>query len=189
MPPKSKFTKEEVITAATEIAVEKGISAITARELGIRLGSSPRPIFTLFKNMEEVYDEVVKRAYEIYDEYMQEGFSDKIPFRGTGMAYIKFANENPRLFRIIFMDERPKPVTFTPYFADPHSGEIENLVVNRYNLSPKKAKKLYSHLTTYCHGLAVYCCSGLCDLSYDELAELLSEAFESFMMKIQTYPD
>lgn len=189
MPPKSKFTREEVISAATEITAEQGLSAVTARELGIRLGSSSRPVFTLFKNMEEVWNEVIKRAYEIYDKYIQEGLADKIPFRGTGMAYIKFANENPRLFRLLFMEERPETASFTPYFADPHSSEIEKLVSERYNISSEKAKKLYSHLTTYCHGLAVYCCSGLCNLSYDNLAELLSEAFESFMMKIQNNSD
>ena len=62
MPPKSKFTREEVIAAALELVSEKGMSALTSRDLGARLGSSARPIFTLFSSMEEVQEEVKKAA-------------------------------------------------------------------------------------------------------------------------------
>ena len=54
MPPKPKFTKEEIVFAAKEIVREKGLSALTAREVAEKLGSSPRPIFTVFKSMDEV---------------------------------------------------------------------------------------------------------------------------------------
>lgn len=48
MPPKPKFTKEEMVGKALRIVEEKGASALTARELGKALGSSTRPIFTIF---------------------------------------------------------------------------------------------------------------------------------------------
>ena len=51
MPPKAKFTREEIITSALQIVRENGIADVTARELGERLGSSARPIFTVFENM------------------------------------------------------------------------------------------------------------------------------------------
>lgn len=40
MPPKPKFTREEVVEAALRLISEKGTDALTARELGERLGSS-----------------------------------------------------------------------------------------------------------------------------------------------------
>ena len=39
MPPKPKFTKEEIVFAAKEIVREKGLSALTAREVAEKLGS------------------------------------------------------------------------------------------------------------------------------------------------------
>ena len=54
MPPKPKFTREEIAAAALEIVKESGVDALTARNLGDRLGTSSRPIFTAFKNMSEV---------------------------------------------------------------------------------------------------------------------------------------
>ena len=58
MPPKPKFTKEEIVQAALNVVSEKGVDALTAKELGTALGSSARPIFTVFNSMKEVRDEV-----------------------------------------------------------------------------------------------------------------------------------
>ena len=44
MPPKPKFTKDQMIAAALDIVSEKGLSALTARNLGARLGGSSRPM-------------------------------------------------------------------------------------------------------------------------------------------------
>ena len=46
MPPKPKFTKEEVVEVALKLVSERGIEALTARDLGLQLGSLARPIFT-----------------------------------------------------------------------------------------------------------------------------------------------
>ena len=54
MPPKAKFTQEEIIEAALNIVRTNGYEALTSRALGTYLSSSARPIFTVFKNMEEV---------------------------------------------------------------------------------------------------------------------------------------
>ena len=60
MPPKPKFTKEEIVTAALNITREKGIDAVTAREIAAKLGSSARPIFTVFRNMNPQPDRPLK---------------------------------------------------------------------------------------------------------------------------------
>ena len=52
VPPKCKFTREEIIQAALDIAKKEGIVSITARSLGAKLGSSSKPIFSVFENME-----------------------------------------------------------------------------------------------------------------------------------------
>lgn len=54
MPPKAKFSKEQITEAGLQIVREKGTDSLTARALGEKLGSSSCPVFTVFKNMEEV---------------------------------------------------------------------------------------------------------------------------------------
>ena len=58
MPPRPKFSREEIVEAALRVVSEKGVEALTAKALGDALGSSARPIFTVFRSMKEVQDEV-----------------------------------------------------------------------------------------------------------------------------------
>ena len=66
MPPKNRFTKDEMIDAALDIVREKGIDALTARSLGARMGSSTRPMFTYFSTVSELKEAVRVRAAERY---------------------------------------------------------------------------------------------------------------------------
>ena len=65
VPPKVKFTREEIIDAAIELVRESGIEMLTSRELGKKMGVSARPIFTAFENMGELKNEVFGRAKAI----------------------------------------------------------------------------------------------------------------------------
>ncbi len=71
MPPKPKFTREEIVEAALMIAADRGIKALTSRELGAALGSSARPIFTVFESMQEVRAEVRRAALARFEEYAE----------------------------------------------------------------------------------------------------------------------
>lgn len=73
MPPKAKFSREEIISAALQLVREGGVEAVTARELGARLGSSARPIFTVFESMEEVLAGVKETARALYGQYVRRG--------------------------------------------------------------------------------------------------------------------
>ena len=108
MPPKQKFTKEEIVSAALNLVRKEGAEALTARSLGDALQSSARPIFTVFENMAQVRDEVKKAAEEIYNQYIREGLKEKYPFKGTGKAYVRMAREEPNLFRLLFMTGAPQ---------------------------------------------------------------------------------
>ena len=83
MPPKAKFDKDEIMKTALSIVENDGMDALTARTLGQRLGSSARPIFTVFKNMDEVACETIKKAY---DELEQEGYIITRQGKGSHVA-------------------------------------------------------------------------------------------------------
>ena len=64
MPPKVKFTKEEIVQAALEVARVKGAAEVTTRDIAAQLGVSTRPIFTWFRSMDEVRAEIRRAAEE-----------------------------------------------------------------------------------------------------------------------------
>ena len=113
MPPNAKFTKNEIIKAALDLVREEGISSLTARALGARLGSSARPIFTVFQSMDDVHQAVIDSAKELYKQYIQKGLSETIAFKGVGKQYILFSIQEPKLFQLLFMAEHEDVPTLT----------------------------------------------------------------------------
>ena len=103
MPPKPKHTREQIIAAALELVSEKGMETLTARELGARLGTSARPIFTAFKNMEEVQQEVIAAAAKRFQSYAQRAVHFTPAFKQLGMQALLFAAEEPKLYQLLFM--------------------------------------------------------------------------------------
>lgn len=156
MPPKAKFTKEQIIEAAFHIVKTEGFEALTSRELGTRLGSSARPIFTVFQNMEEVQQAVMEAAKTLYKEYVHKGLKSEHPFKGVGTQYILFAVEEPRLFQLLFMTGQPQIPDLSgvlPLIEESY-GEILLSIQKDYGIGEPFAQKLYRHLWIYTHGIA-----------------------------------
>ena len=105
MPPKVRFTREEIIRAALDITRESGPEALTARSLAARLDCSAKPIFGLFRSMDEVQQEVLKAGYQFYGEAIARAMEsgEYPPYKASGMAYIDFARREKHLFRLLFM--------------------------------------------------------------------------------------
>ena len=53
--------------------------------------------------MDTVRQEVCAAAVRVYDRYTNAGLQEKIPFFGVGMQYIRFAREEPELYRLLFL--------------------------------------------------------------------------------------
>lgn len=183
MPPKSKFTKKEVLEKAFEIARTDGIDKITSRELGKQLGSSARPIFTVYESMDELKADVITEAKELYKKYVQQGLKNELAFKGVGMAYIRFASEEPVLFQLLFMSARTELTNVTQILPliDASYEDILQSVQKPYGLSTQAADKIYQHLWTYTHGIAAMCATRLCNYTEEEISERLTEIFKSLL--------
>ena len=109
MAPKNKFTREEMVQAALQVVRAGGIGSLTAKTLADALGTSTQPVFTAFGSMERVRQAVYAAAVDIYDGYADAGLQEEIPFLGVGMQYIRFAREEPELYRFLFLTRAQDP--------------------------------------------------------------------------------
>ena len=184
MPPKAKFTRETIIDTACIITQEQGIDAVTARELGKRLGSSARPIFTVFASMEEVKELVILRAKELYQQYVEEGLKNELPFKGIGLAYIRFASEQPKLFQLLFMStfhDKPDLSSILPVLDDHYDRPVWS-VQEPFHLEKEPAQRLYQHLWIYTHGIATMIVTGLCSYSMEQIEENMTEIVTGLLL-------
>lgn len=187
MPPKCRFTREEIIQAALQIARNEGIASITARALGAKLGSSSKPIFSVFENMEEVQAEVRKAAKALYAEYVYIGLQQEPAFKGVGTQYILFAIKEPKLFQLLFMSEQSQKLSVAGILPmiDENYDQILLSVQNGYHLGEKDAENLYRHLWIYTHGIAVLCATNMCLFTVEEISRMMTEIFRGLLKEIQ----
>lgn len=98
MPPKKKFTKEQIVDAAFEIAKQEGIDSITIRKVATKLGSSIAPIYVNFNDADELVREVIHKTVELSNHILQENHTGN-PFHDMGVASLRFARDYSVLFR------------------------------------------------------------------------------------------
>ena len=187
MPPKAKFSREEIIDAAINIVREDGFVALTSRALGTKLGSSARPIFTVFQNMEEVQQEVIITAKQKYREYISKGLSQDLAFKGVGMEYILFSINEPKLFQLLFMTEQSQIPDLTgvlPLIDDSYE-QILRSIQSGYEIDKSSAEILYRHLWIYTHGIATLCATNMCRFTDEEVSSMIRQVCISILKSIK----
>ena len=103
MPAKAKVTKEMIVDAAFAIAREAGVECINARTVSERLHCSTQPVMYHFATMEALKRTVYAKADLYHSEYLMNlKHSPNGVMLGIGLNYIRFAIEEPHLFRFLF---------------------------------------------------------------------------------------
>ena len=90
-----------IVNAALEIARLTGAENINARTVSQKLNCSTQPIMYHFKTIEDLKKATYQKADEYHTTYLSRIEGDN-PMLGIGMAYIRFAADEPLLFRFLF---------------------------------------------------------------------------------------
>lgn len=159
MPPKPKYTKDEVIQAAFELTEEKGILNVTARDVGRRLGTTPTPIFTYFNGMDELKEAVYQKALRESTDYISECINYMPAFKEFGLRWIRYAYEHPNIYRMVYLFEgvqKPMVGFVNGDFVDALK-PMKYEVMNYFKLSDEQARILVNEMLIYAQGIATLC--------------------------------
>ena len=188
MPPKPKFTREEIIDAAFEIVRSNGMEALASRVLGKKMGSSARPIFTIFKDMNELKNEVRSKAEDMLNEYLSRAENYEPLYKQAVKETIQFASDEPNLFYLIFMTDNGEAINFE-FLKDKFKNEIAHyldVLEKNYQLSEEESMIIFKHSSIYIYGVGAMCASRLCYFSDEQLNQLLGEVFMAMLMYIRS---
>lgn len=177
MPPKVKFTKDEITNAALDVTRKTGISGLTARALASELGCSVKPIFGLFQNMEEVHQAVLTAADHLYETYLQTDMaSGKYPpYKASGMAYIRFAEEEKELFKLLFMRDRSGETIAEDKEA---IRPLLDLLKKELGLGEEEAYLFHLEMWIFVHGIATMVATGYLDWDGAFISETLTDVYQ-----------
>lgn len=188
MPPKAKYTREEIIEIAFQMARENGIESVVARELGKKLGTSSSPIFTAFKNMEELQLAVRDRAMQEFETFIKDALNYTPAFKYVGVKMIQFSMQEPKLFQLLYMREHEESQSYEGLVYE--LGDTVDICLDvmqkDYALTRAEADLIFRQVWMHTFAICVLAANKVCHFTPEEISEMLSLEFQGTLMLIKS---
>ncbi|WP_411553062.1 TetR/AcrR family transcriptional regulator [Paenibacillus lautus] len=182
MPPRPRFSKEQIINSAFHIAKTEGLDNVTIRKIADHLGSSSAPIYVNFNDVDEVKRAVIHKVVELSQQMLQEHQSGN-PFRDIGIASLKMAMEYPVLIR----DFALEPNEYLKNYDEEMVRELVNMMQKDPGLEDFTEEELMAILLKmriFQTGLTLMAANGLQpeEFDFDQMIKLLDSVAEDVVM-------
>ena len=176
MPPKLKVTKVDIINTALQLVREHGEGAINARSIAGALGCSTQPIFSNFSSMEELEDEVKIAAYERYSAFIEKELAGGTypPYKSYGMAYVRFADAERELFKLLFMcDRNGEDMGPTADFI-----ASVDMIKGALDVDGDIAQLIHLEMWACVHGIATMLATSYLKLDWELISTMLTDVYK-----------
>ena len=182
MPPKSKITKDMIVDAAVAIVREKGFESINARTVSHKLHCSTQPVMYHFSTIESLKRAAYTQVDQMHTEYMMNIPAEQDPILGIGLNYIRFAVEEPQLFRFLFQSGYAKESNLLEMIDSEELNPIIAAMQEGVGLDMEKTKEVFLTVALFTHGYASIIANN--SLEFDEalIAQHLERAWNGAVM-------
>lgn len=165
MPPKAKITKEMVIDAAFQVAREAGAENINARTVAEKLGCSTQPVMYHFATIEELKRATYTKTDWYHTEYLMNADQEE-PMLGIGLNYIRFAVQEPNLFRFLFQSGYAVEKSLLEMIDSQELLPVLSAMRSAMQVNLEQTKEVFLTLALFVHGYASIIANN--SLEYDE---------------------
>lgn len=172
----SKVDKNMIINICIDIIRKDGISCVNARRIAKELNCSTQPIYYIYKNMDELKNDINKELVNIYYNYL---FNDSVLYKDIGKNYIKFAREEPNIFKVLFNGDN---VMLDITSKNSSIDKVYELISKQTGLSIKDAEIFHLKMWLYVNGIANLVANKTLDFNEKEIDKLLSEQYISMLL-------
>ena len=186
MPPRAKITKDMVVDAAFEIARTEGEQQINARTVSQKLGCSTQPVMYHFATIEDLK----RAAYEKTDQFhtgylMNVGEQSDGLLLGIGRNYIRFATEEPNLFRFLFQSGYAVENSLPEMFDSEGLKPLIAAMQEASGMNETQMKEVFLTIAMVAHGYASIIANN--SLAYDEsvISVHLQRAYRGAVLALQ----
>jgi len=186
MPPKAKITKDMVVDAAFEVAHETGAENINARTVAKKLGCSTQPIMYHFARIEDLKKAAYAKADWYHTEYLMD--TEKLQkgiMLGIGLNYIRFAIEEPHLFRFLFQSGYAVENSLPEMIDSEELKPVISVMREAMKMNMEQTKEVFLTIALFAHGYASIIANN--SLEYDEevVASHLERAYRGAVLAVQ----
>ena len=182
MPPKTRITRDMIIDAAVAVVRESGFEKINARTVSQQLHCSTQPVMYHFATIDSLKRAAYAQADHLHSEYMMTIPAGQDPVLGIGLNYIRFAVEEPQLFRFLFQSGYAEENSLLEMIDSEELVPILAAMQEGAGLSMEKTKEVFLTVALFAHGYASIIANN--GLAYDEalIAQHLERAWNGAVL-------
>ena len=182
MPPKTRITKDMITDAAVEVIKEKGFEGVNVRAVAKKLACSTQPVMYHFATIEDIKKAAYVRIDQLHTEYMMAIPPEQDPILGIGLNYIRFAVEEPQLFRFLFQSGYTEEKSLLDMIDSEELEPVLKAMQEGVGADLKTTKSVFLTVALFAHGYASLIANN--GLEFDEalIAEHLERAWTGAVM-------
>lgn len=155
MPPKAKITKNMIIDAGFEIARTQGAENINARTVAEKLGCSTQPVMYHFARIEDLKRDIYTKTDWFHTEYLMKlEHPEEGILLGIGLNYIRFAIQEPHLFRFLFQSGFAVENSLPEMIDSKELEPVLSAMQQAMELNMDQTKEVFLTLALFAHGYA-----------------------------------
>lgn len=184
MPPRVRITKENIIKTAVDIVRKSGEAGLNARTVAAELQCSTQPVFSNFSTMEQLRMAVVEAAEALSQTYIQQEIANGKypPYKASGMAYIRFAQEERELFKLLYMRDRAEE-EISNTSETVHA--MTDMIQNNIGISEKKANLFHLEMWVFVHGIAAMIATNYLTLDWELISQMLTDIYQGLKKRYE----
>ena len=181
MPPKAKITKEMLIDAAFSIARETGWESINARAVAERLQCSTQPVMYHFATVGELKKAAYSKADSYHTAYLMNVRGPQIMLE-IGLNYIRFALEEPRLFRFLFQSGFFDGATLLEMIDAEQLAPVLSAMQSSVGGSTARVKEIFTTVFLFAHGYASIIANNSLSFDEEQIRSQLERAYKGAVL-------
>ena len=181
MSARRKIQKEDIIQESVSIVAKEGINALNARKIAKKLGCSTQPLFYIYENMDDLKKDVMNEIVKIFDIEVLKSETGQLEYKDIGINYIRFAKEEPELFKIMF-NRKINEGAFDFIDLTGSAKTILETISKQTGMSNEDAKQFHLRMWLYVNGIASLAANQTVEFNDGEIAELLKDQYVSMLL-------
>ncbi len=189
MPPKTRITKDMIIQAAVEVARQSGHENINARTVSEQLHCSTQPVMYHFSTIDAMKRAAYAQVDHLHSEFLMTIPPEQDPILGIGLNYIRFAVEEPQLFRFLFQSGYAEENNLLEMVDSEGLAPVLAAMQEGTGLSMEKSRDVFITVALFAHGYASLIANN--HLEFDEklIAEHLERAWSGAVLAAEQEED
>ena len=177
MPPKTRITKEMIVNAAIEVAKQSGYENINARSVSRQLHCSTQPVMYHFSTVDAMKRASYAQVDRLHSEYMTAILPEQDPVLGIGLNYIRFAVEEPQLFRFLFQSGYAEENSLLEMIDSKELIPVLAAMQEGAGLSMEKTRQIFLTVALFAHGYASIIANNALEYNEELVAAHLERAW------------